>query len=173
MRGNREIKSRNQSEYVTKKRQKKNEGSFFSHALFNFVACSCEARTHSMTDQNPLKRSDLDDSLIVILVGRDRRARRRRRTAQQSVPTNCRDTSEKKVIASRASSYVELTKRDRQSSRTRGRFRQHASRVRSQPRRSGSRLRHFAKNRSSAGSVTPLTNFVAIVVVSCLFWLVP
>ena len=65
------------------------------HALFNFVACPCEARTHSMTDQNPLKRSDLDDSLIVILVGRDRRARRRRRTAQQSVPTNCRDTKRK------------------------------------------------------------------------------
>jgi len=31
--GNREIKSRNQSEYETEKRQKKNEGSFSSHDL--------------------------------------------------------------------------------------------------------------------------------------------
>ena len=33
MRGNREIKSRNQSKYVTEKRQKKDEGGFSSHDL--------------------------------------------------------------------------------------------------------------------------------------------
>jgi hypothetical protein len=38
MGGNGEIKSRNQSEYETEKRQKKDERSFFSPALFNFVA---------------------------------------------------------------------------------------------------------------------------------------
>ncbi len=42
-------------------------------------------------------------SLVVILVGRDRRARRRRRTARRSVPTNCRDTNEKNLSASKAS----------------------------------------------------------------------
>jgi hypothetical protein len=70
--------------------------------------------------------SDFDDFIF----GRARSASAPRRTAQRSVPTNCRDTSET-IRAIQKFQLRKRRKRDRQSLRTRGRLCHHADRVRS------------------------------------------
>ena len=51
---NREIKNRNQSKYVTEKRERKDEGGFPSQiSTFSFAASWCEARTHFLPTPIP------------------------------------------------------------------------------------------------------------------------